>query len=1164
MKKKQLAVALGAVAAAGITLGVGNVNAYADETPDEQQTATETTTETSDQTSSQPAETIAEANEKMNTAENIANSAKEAADAAQAEENKAAQDVQNTESDVADTETQIKDTENNAQQAIDDAKKQAADESNAADQAVNDASANVDTAGQTVQDAENAVTDAKSEKDAANKEAEEAGKSGVTGRDVVDASQKAEDVGKAYDQAVSDEQKKSDSVDQKTEEVNNKTKEKETDSKNLEVKKNEQTKAADTADAAKNEYESAAAKEAEELKKAEEAKPEDTQEYKNLTDAEAAEKAAEDSLNSAKEDATNKNHEISELEKIKGQIKGAADAQQTVTDNAKKSSYDAETEKNQAQKDLENAKALTDSTAKTVADKQKTLEDTEAEKQTAAKNLADAKNALTGLEAEVKNAQDVFDSLKKQKEDQAKGSYGLFAYLNDQNAMNVFTTPENDSNNYADFIKYTNLGKDGDATSIENLKKTLAFIRECNELRKSEGKEELKITNLLMAQAEADANYSANIFEHAKRFPVSENIAYGSEDPYEGWYTMEKFVFEHKNDANFEEEFKQQFPYYSFENYKNMTGHYRNIINSNYHFTGYGICTNGTYYNLHAQTFYYVNSDSTDLSYTVDEYESLLNKYIATLVTQDQIDQAQTTLDNANKAVADQNALIKKLTEADNNAASNVKAAEQDLENAKAEQAAVPGKISEAEAALSEATKTAETKLAEYQDAQEKLDNLKMAHQNATAAVEKAQGELSDLQKIVTSKEQDLQTAKANLETAQTAYDNLDLFKDYKAAKNVTVQKKAAYDKAVQDKEAADQNYKEALDAYTTATSDLDAATSELDTLKKELTDAQNIVTEKLSEKQAAEKKRDEIKAQYDAIVEANKKAAAAAENLKNKQNDLVQAQNDLKEAQANLEKAKENADVAADKKSRADALDYDTISANPVTDPDFMYLNSYFDTLKTLNSTLKDQQDDLASKKEIYEEKKAANEKAQKAYLLALADYTKTKDEFLAMLPNYHIIAGAGSQWTIDSTDGLMVAADGDFKDFNFILVDGEEVDKSNYEAHSGSTYVTLKPSYLNKLKEGKHTLTFVYDWNTVDTDFTILPKAVNTNTVTVAKAETSGITSAEKQSFLAGTTYQTGYSKVSGAVPTGDGSNVGAYIAELIAAAGFMTITWKRRKKA
>ncbi len=81
-----------------------------------------------------------------------------------------------------------------------------------------------------------------------------------------------------------------------------------------------------------------------------------------------------------------------------------------------------------------------------------------------------------------------------------------------------------------------------------------------------------------------------------------------------------------------------------------------------------------------------------------------------------------------------------------------------------------------------------------------------------------------------------------------------------------------------------------------------------------------------------------------------------------------------------------------------------------------------------------------------------------------------------------YKIISGDGSEHRIGADGTITIKCDGEFSKFVGIKMDGKDVDASNYTAKAGSTVVTFKASYLNKLSAGNHTVTFVYTDGSVD----------------------------------------------------------------------------------
>ena len=86
-----------------------------------------------------------------------------------------------------------------------------------------------------------------------------------------------------------------------------------------------------------------------------------------------------------------------------------------------------------------------------------------------------------------------------------------------------------------------------------------------------------------------------------------------------------------------------------------------------------------------------------------------------------------------------------------------------------------------------------------------------------------------------------------------------------------------------------------------------------------------------------------------------------------------------------------------------------------------------------------------------------------------------------------YKIIEGTRSTWNGSTTEGLTIRGDGDFAKFAGVRVDGNWIPSVHYEAKSGSTIVTLKPSYLASLAEGEHTVDIMWIDDSASTTFTV-----------------------------------------------------------------------------
>ena len=85
-------------------------------------------------------------------------------------------------------------------------------------------------------------------------------------------------------------------------------------------------------------------------------------------------------------------------------------------------------------------------------------------------------------------------------------------------------------------------------------------------------------------------------------------------------------------------------------------------------------------------------------------------------------------------------------------------------------------------------------------------------------------------------------------------------------------------------------------------------------------------------------------------------------------------------------------------------------------------------------------------------------------------------------------IIEGANGKWQKSSEDALSFTSNAAFADFLKVQVDGKDLDTSHYTVEEGSIIVTLKPSCLETLPVGKHTLAIVSDTGTAETEFTVV----------------------------------------------------------------------------
>ena len=96
---------------------------------------------------------------------------------------------------------------------------------------------------------------------------------------------------------------------------------------------------------------------------------------------------------------------------------------------------------------------------------------------------------------------------------------------------------------------------------------------------------------------------------------------------------------------------------------------------------------------------------------------------------------------------------------------------------------------------------------------------------------------------------------------------------------------------------------------------------------------------------------------------------------------------------------------------------------------------------------------------------------------------------------PSYKITKGDGVIWHKDSGKDLTFTADGAYKDFDKLLVDGKTVNSKYYTVKEGSTVITLSSKLLQNLDLGKHTITVKFTDGEAEGSFKISAPADESN---------------------------------------------------------------------
>ena len=75
-----------------------------------------------------------------------------------------------------------------------------------------------------------------------------------------------------------------------------------------------------------------------------------------------------------------------------------------------------------------------------------------------------------------------------------------------------------------------------------------------------------------------------------------------------------------------------------------------------------------------------------------------------------------------------------------------------------------------------------------------------------------------------------------------------------------------------------------------------------------------------------------------------------------------------------------------------------------------------------------------------------------------------------------YTVLEGENEKFIKNHDKDISVRINADVTLFQKVCIDGKEIDRSNYVVTSGSTIITLKQSYLNKLSIGSHTMKTIF----------------------------------------------------------------------------------------
>lgn len=108
----------------------------------------------------------------------------------------------------------------------------------------------------------------------------------------------------------------------------------------------------------------------------------------------------------------------------------------------------------------------------------------------------------------------------------------------------------------------------------------------------------------------------------------------------------------------------------------------------------------------------------------------------------------------------------------------------------------------------------------------------------------------------------------------------------------------------------------------------------------------------------------------------------------------------------------------------------------------------------------------------------------------------TMVQHPIIIYTPDSSQVFLSGANQTVAPGSAATFRIDKEFSELQSVAVDGVTLDKSNYKAWSGSTYVELTASYMKTLAVGTHTLSVYFTGDTATTTFTISKDATKNPT--------------------------------------------------------------------
>lgn len=649
---------------------------------------------------------------------------------------------------------------------------------------------------------------------------------------------------------------------------------------------------------------------------------------------------------------------------------GELETAKTNLANAQESLNKAQTDYEANQKEIEDKNNEISALNAQIANAQSEVDKAQADYD---KALNDYNSTSSPLEQAKKNLADFESKYATELNRLTAGSQGYFESLGCYDILKEIFNVNNAFPSRGELASYTHMGQAGDATSLENMQASIAYLKEYDMLRKQNGLSTPKVSMVAMAIAQVNANYAQAEGNHSGVYGYSENLAWGygeagtGASPFRGWYDYEKKQYEAGN-HKFSE-----------------VGHYLNIVNPDDETTGFALQkVNGVY----AQEFGYF--EEKDIVMSIDEFETSFNDYYNNLKSVDTQHKAlKDAVNNANGTTTKDDTALKNavaLLKSKKDVLTGLQNKLTQVNNAKATLEAnatvMNNTVTEAKNAVQNAENTVNQKKADVTNAEQKLSEAKTNVEAKETAKAEAEKKLADV--------------KANVDRIQSVIDELN-----------------------DDIANWDANKAKASKALLVAQGDLEKAKERM-RQKQSIRDEAQVKADQACEE--LEKATADFKAKSETVVQAQKAVDdynAIAEAVKNAQTEMKIIGNQIDELKACKESSNEKIDslkvqIGVLNKSltekKADAIPFeqvktvlnDVLNQGSSVDLSFVEEEKLHTLLAQLANTVVERnvvQKSLEEAKNNYIEKYNLYLDAKEALLKAESDYNEVLGQLNAFL---------------------------------------------------------------------------------------------------------------------------------------------------------------------